>query len=201
MAKDHADKGKKPFVRHNEFIRIPQVLVIHDDKNLGLMNTRDALNLARTHNLDLVEVNPTARPPVCHIRDYGKFMFEKSKKEKVKSTSSKEKEVSFKYVIDDHDLETKANQTRRFLEKGMKVKLLVFFEKREKAHKDQGFVILNKMIELLKDVAVVERPPAFEGGNVVARVDLKQEVKKGAKKESKKENKKADSPTEAKKPA
>lgn len=182
MAFDKPDhrKPKKDWVRHNEQIRLPQIVVIHEGKNLGTMQTRDALNLARSLFLDLVEVAPTARPPVCHIRDYGKFMFDRSKKKKEseKSAGPKEKEIDFRYVIGEHDLETKANQIRKFLDKGIKVKCVCKFKAREKAHKDQGFVILNKLIELLKDISTVEMAPRFEGQNVICRLDVKKEAKK-----------------------
>lgn len=179
MSRDKADFFKKKnWVRHNEQIRIPQVLVIQDGNNLGVMSTRDALALARNAGLDLVEISPTARPPVCHIMEYGKYMYDKQKKEKAKQHTQKEKEISFRYVIDDHDLQTKANQCKKFIESGMRVKLVVWFKQREKAHKDQGFGVLNKIIEMTKDYAVVYKAPAFEGGNVTARLDPKKEVSK-----------------------
>lgn len=179
MAKDKADNKKKDWIRHNEQIKIPQVVVIQDGNNLGTMQTRDAITLARSLGLDLVEVSPHSRPPVCRIMDYGKFMYDKSKK-KQKSAALKEKEVSFRYVTDEHDLETKANQAKKFLSKGMKVKLTVKFKDRQKAHKNLGFEVLNKVIELLKEVASVEMEPRYEGGNVVAKLDI---VKKDTKKE------------------
>lgn len=167
-------KGEqKDFVRHNESIRIPKVLVVHEGKNLGVMDTRDALRQARFLGLDLVEVAPKARPPVCQIMDYGKYMYEKQKRTKNKGHATKEKELSFRYVIDDHDLETKANQARKFLEKGHKVKFVVKFKAREKAHKDKGFAALSKIIALLDDVASVEKAPGFEGYNLTARLDAK----------------------------
>ncbi len=178
--KSDKDKAKKNWVRHNEQIRIPQILVIQDGKNLGVMQTKDALALARSVGLDLVEVAPHSRPPVCQILDYGKYMFDKSKKDKQKSTEQKEKEISFRYVTSDGDLETKANQAKKFLEKGMRVKLTVKFKAREKAHKDMGFDILRKVIEMLKDVSSVETPPKFEGQNVIARLNV---IKKDTKKE------------------
>lgn len=180
MVKDKADgkKSSKDWVRHNEQIRIPQVLVVQDGKNMGVMQTRDALALARGVGLDLVEVAPHSRPPVCQIMDYGKFMFDRSKKQKQKGNQTKEKEISFRYVIDGHDLETKANQAKKFLEKGMKVKLVVKFKQREKAHKNMGFTVLNKIIEMLKEDASVETAPKFEGENVIARLDVKKEHKK-----------------------
>lgn len=164
---------KKNWVRHNEQIRIPRILVVQDGKNLGEMFTRDALALARNAGLDLVEVSPYSRPPVCQIMDYGKFMYDKSKKDKQKSPQIKEKEIAFRYVIDQHDLETKANQAKGFLEKGMRVKLVVKFKAREKAHKDLGFDVIRRVIEILKDVSTVEIQPKFEGANVIARLDVK----------------------------
>ncbi len=188
MVNEKADFNKtKPWVRHNEQIRIPQICVIQDGRNLGTMQTRDALALARSLGLDLVEVAADVRPPVCRIMDYGKFMFEKSKKEKRQNTGPDEKEIRFRYVTDGHDLETKANQAKKFLEKGIKVKLVVKFKAREKAHKDLGFAILAKVIEMLKDDSSVEMEPRLEGGNVMAKLDIKKEVKKEAKKELKKD--------------
>jgi translation initiation factor IF-3 len=144
---------------------------------LGTMQTRDALALARSVGLDLVEVAPNVRPPVCRIMDYGKFMFDKSKKDKSQGAAQKEKEICFRYVINTHDLETKVNQAKKFLEKGMKVKLVVTFKQREKAHKNLGFEILNKAIDMLKDVVSVESEPKYEGANVVAKLDVKKEAK------------------------
>ena len=190
---DRADnKPKKNWVRHNEQIRIPQICVIQDGKNLGTMNTRDALNLARSLGLDLVEVAPDVRPPVCRIMDYGKFMFDKSKKEKHQSGGQKEKEVCFRYVTDTNDLMTKSNQVKKFIEKGFKVKLVVKFKNREKAHKDLGFEVLNKVIEMLKESCSVEAEPKFEGGNVVAKLDTKKVAKKESKKEANNESTESD---------
>lgn len=172
---------KKDFVRHNHMIRVPNVRLVKDGENLGVVPTAQAQAEARNAGLDLVEVAPNAKPPVCAIMDYGKYMFERSKKAKDnKSSKTKEKELSFRYVISDHDLETKANQARKFLEKGDKVKLVVKFKKREKAHKDQGWDAIRKMIELLADVATVEKEPAFEGGNITARLEWKKESKDGS---------------------
>lgn len=173
-------RPKKDWVRCNEQIRIPQVLVIHEGRNLGVMSNRDALALARANDLDLVEVSPNARPPVCQIMDYGKFMFERQKKQKealAKQSQNREKEVDFRYVIGPGDLETKANHIRGFLAKGFKVKCVCKFKQREKAHKDQGFELLNRVIELVKDVAVVETPPKYEGANVMCKLDIKKESK------------------------
>ena len=166
--------------RCNDRIRIPEIRVICDGKNLGVMKTKDALAKAKEMELDLVEVSPTSRPPVCQIMDYGKFMYEKSKRAKDnKSSTIKEKEIAFRYVIDSHDLDTKANQAKKFLEKGFRVKLVVKFKAREKAHKEQGFSVLNTLITQLSEVAEIEKEPGFEGSSVTAKL----KYKKGAKSE------------------
>lgn len=171
------DKRKKDFVRHNEQIRVPQVLLIEDGRNLGVTATSVALAKARAIGLDLVEVAPQGRPPVCQIMDYGKFMFDKQKKSKDKSHSQKEKEISFRYVIGEHDLATKAGQVRQFLAKGDKVRVVVKFKQREKAHKDMGFEAIDKLVNLVADVAMLEKPASFEGSNLVARLLVKKDKK------------------------
>ncbi|MDB5078271.1 MAG: translation initiation factor [Chloroflexi bacterium] len=133
------------------------------------MKTRDALTLARTQNLDLVEVAPTAQPPVCRILDYGKYRYEQGKKEKEAHKSQKVitiKEVRLRPKIGDHDLKTKGNQARGFLEDGHKVKMTVLFRGREMAHQDIGREVLNEMIDMLKDVALIEQAPRVEGRNM-----------------------------------
>lgn len=166
--------------RCNERIRIPEIRVICDGKNLGIMKTKDALAKAKEMELDLVEVSPTARPPVCNIMDFGKFLYEKNKRAKDnKSSQLKEKEIVFRYVIDTHDLETKANQAKKFLEKGFRVKLTVKFKAREKAHKDQGFAAIKSMIAHLSEVADVDKEPGFEGHNVTAKLKQKKGTAKG----------------------
>lgn len=182
MAKARKSDNNKDFVRSNERIRIYEVLLIHDGQNLGVMKTQDALAKAIEVGLDLVEVAPNSRPPVCQIMDYGKYMYEKNKKKKQHIV--RDKEVSFRYVIDDHDLETKANQIKKFISKGHKVKIVVKFKAREKVHKDKGFVALDKLIAMLGDVVTVEKPPGFEGHCVTARLD-KKEPKDGSSKTEK----------------
>jgi len=168
------DNSKKDRVRCNEQIRIPQVLVIHDGKNLGVMQSRSALQLAKSFDLDLVEVAPNARPPVCHIIDYGKYMYDKQKKQKEsnsKQNQVKEKEIDFRYVIADGDLNTKSNQIRVFLTKGYKVKCVCKFRQRENAHKNQGFEVFKKLLDSLNDIAAVESPPKLDGTNIVCRLE------------------------------
>ncbi|MBN9391846.1 MAG: translation initiation factor IF-3 [Chloroflexi bacterium] len=157
-------------LRVNERIRVPEIRVIDENgEQLGIMKTREALALARSQNNDLVEVAPNAQPPVCRIMDYGKYRYEQDKKEKEARKSQKVitiKEVRLRPKIDDHDLKTKGNQARGFLEEGHKVKMTVLFRGREMAHQDIGREVLNEMIDMLKDVAQIEQAPRVEGRNM-----------------------------------
>jgi translation initiation factor IF-3 len=157
------------FTRKNEQIRHNRVLVIYEGNKLGEMSSRDAQYRARELGLDLVEVAPNARPPVCSIMDYGRFQYEKSKKQPAANVS-KEKEFCLRYVIDDHDLQTKMNQAKRFLEKGDRVKIIIKFKARENAHKDAGWVIINKAIEMLAAFGVPEKPAAMDGNRIVVKI-------------------------------
>jgi translation initiation factor IF-3 len=164
--------GHRDSVRSNFQIKAPQVRVVRDGHNLGIMEVYEARRIAQDLGLDLVEISPGSKPPVCQVMDYGKFMYEKSKKQKDhKSSQIKEKEICFRYVIDDHDLQTKANQAKKFLEKGFKVKLMVKFKARENAHKDQGFVAMKKCIEMIGDTGTLEKSPSLEGGTIVSRLN------------------------------
>lgn len=174
MFNKRPQQPKKTFTRVNEQIRISPILVVKDGQKLGTMPNYEALRLARDEGLDLVEISPNARPPVCSIMDYGKFKFDQSKKKKEsKGASQKEKEVSFRYIIGDHDLETKVNQIKGWLEEGERVKITVKFKGRENAHKDEGMTVINKCLELLKDVANVEKKPTFEGSQIITRLTKK----------------------------
>jgi translation initiation factor IF-3 len=154
-------------LRVNERIRVPEIRVIDENgEQLGILRTREALATARQRNLDLVEVAPTAQPPVCRIMDYGKYRYEQTKKERDARKNQKVievKEVRLTPKIDDHDVETKARQARGFVEDGHKVKLSVKFRGRENAHPEIGRDLLLQFADLLKDVAVVEQPARLEG--------------------------------------
>ncbi len=138
-------------------------------KQVGIMSTRDALNLAYEQGLDLVEVAPQANPPVCKIMDYGKYIYQQQKKmqeAKKKQVQVQLKEVKLRPKTDEHDLNTKKNHIRRFLAKGDRCKVTIFFRGREILHKDQGERILRSLIEEMEDVAKVEQGPKFEGKNM-----------------------------------
>lgn len=144
-------------------------MIDENNEQAGILKTRDALALARQRNLDLVEVAPTAQPPVCRLLDYGKYRYEQTKKERDARKTQKVisiKEVRLRPKIDDNDLKTKSKQARGFLEEGHKVKMSVLFRGRELAHTDIGRDLLNQMSDLLKDAAVIEQSPKMEGKNM-----------------------------------
>jgi translation initiation factor IF-3 len=158
--------------RVNERIRIREVRLIDDEGNqVGIIATRDALEMARQKGLDLVEVAPNAVPPVCRLMDYGKFRYEQSRKERESRKNQhvvELKEVRIRPKIDDHDLETKGRQAAKFLDHGDKVKLTVLFRGREMAHPDIGKGLLDQLLELLKTHGTVEQSPRLEGRAMTA---------------------------------
>lgn len=153
--------------RVNERIRIREVRLIDEEGNqIGIIPTRDALDMARQRGLDLVEVAPNAVPPVCRIMDYGKFRYEQSRKERESRKNQhvvELKEVRIRPKIDDHDLETKGRQAAKFLDHGDKVKLTVLFRGREMAHPDLGKALLDQLIDQLQTHGTVEQAPRLEG--------------------------------------
>jgi len=130
------------------------------------MPVQQALDIARERELDLVEVAPTAVPPVCRLLDYGKFKYEQAKKEReTRKTqhASVLREIRMRPKIDSHDLQMKARNAEKFLKGGDKVKVTVMFRGREMVHPEIGRAILDQVAEQLKDVSVIERPPNMEG--------------------------------------
>jgi len=153
--------------RVNERIRIREVRLIDDEGNqVGIIPTRDALEMARERGLDLVEVAPNAVPPVCRLMDYGKFRYEQSRKERESRKSqhvTRVKEVRIEPKIGDHDLETKGRQAAKFLEGGDKVKISVLFRGRSITHPELGRELLDQLQEQLKEYGTVEQTPRMEG--------------------------------------
>jgi len=143
-----------------------------DGKQLGIMRTREALELAYSLGLDLVEVAPTANPPVCKVMDYGKFKYEEKKrmKEAKKRQTGDLKEISFRPSISKHDFETKLRKVRTFLEQGHKVKIRIFFKGREIVHQDLGRKLLSEVLDEIRDMADVENPPRMEERNLITLV-------------------------------
>jgi translation initiation factor IF-3 len=140
-------------------------LIAEDGEQVGIISLDDAQRLAEERELDLVEVAPNATPPVCRLMDYGKFRYEQSKKEREARKHQKQtelKEVRLRPKTDEHDLEVKAKQARRFLQGGDKVKFTLRFRGRELAHTNIGREILEQLVDRLRDVAVVEQKPTLE---------------------------------------
>jgi len=148
------------------------VRVIDDEgKQIGILPPFEALKMAREKNLDLVEVSPTAQPPVCRIMDFGKYLYEQEKKERAAKKHQKIitiKEVKFRINVDEHDYEFKKNHVIRFLEDGDKVKATIFFRGREMTHTNLGRQILDRLIKDIGDKGVVEFRPRMEGNTLHA---------------------------------
>ena len=158
---------KEKGLRINEQIRVREVRLIDDEgEQKGIVPTIEALAMAKERSLDLVEVAPTANPPVCKILDYGKYRFETEKKlrdSKKKQKLLKIKEIRMQPKIGSGDLEFKSNHIQEFLNEGNKVKVTVRFRGRELAHTDLGLVVLQEVLKRLNDDYVVEKQPAMEG--------------------------------------
>ncbi|MET0257215.1 translation initiation factor IF-3 [Aureimonas pseudogalii] len=162
-----APPAQKEGPRSNRDIRVPQVQLIDTDgHNRGAINTSEALALAEEAGLDLVEIVPTANPPVCKILDLGKLKYEGQKKAAEARRRQKiieVKEIKMRPNIDDHDYETKMKAVRRFFEEGDKVKLTLRFRGREMAHQELGMQLLNRVREETAEISKVEAEPKLEG--------------------------------------
>jgi translation initiation factor IF-3 len=157
--------------RINERIRVPQVRLIDEKgEQVGVVPTFQALQMARDRGLDLMEVSPNASPPVCKICDYGKFKYEKKKKEheaKKKQTVIKVKEIQLRPQTEEHDLEYKFKNIRQFLEDGDKAKITILFRGREITYVDQGYKIMRDLADKVKDIGIVEATPKLEGKKLI----------------------------------
>ena len=157
--------------RINHQIRIRQIRVIDEDnEQLGVLETADALALAVRKGLDLVEIAPNQRPPVCRIMDYGKFKYEEKKKEQAsrrKQHQVQVKELRVRPGTGEHDLQTKVKRAREFLEGGDKVLVCCLFRGRQMAHKEVGEQVINEVVKHLADIAKVEAPVRQEGRRMV----------------------------------
>jgi translation initiation factor IF-3 len=152
--------------RINHFIRVPQVRLVGDNVEVGIYAIQDAMRIAQAQQLDLVEISPTADPPVCKVVDYNKFLYDKKKKEKemkAKSKSAEVKEIRFTPGTDDHDFDFKAKHAEKFLKDGNKVKAYVQFKGRAIMFKERGELVLLKFAERLAEVGQPEGLPKLEG--------------------------------------
>lgn len=159
-----------------------------DDQNeqLGILTPQQALKIAEERGLDLVEVAPTAQPPVCRIMDYGKFLYEQEKKERAAKKNQKQivlKEVKFSVNVDEHDYVTKRNHVLRFLSEGDKVKASLRFRGREMAHQNLGRDVLDRLIKEVGDKGIVEFRPRMEGNTMHAILAPPKQVPGGKKQE------------------
>lgn len=154
-------------IRYNFKIRVPEVRVIGADGNqLGVMSPKEGIKIAQEDNLDLVEVSPNAKPPVCKIMDYGKYVYDLNKKEKEAKKKQKVihlKEVKIGPKIEEHDYQTKLRNARRFLSRGDRVKVTMFFRGREKAHAERGEKILDRFVADIQEIADLEKRTKLEG--------------------------------------
>lgn len=144
-----------------------------DGTQIGVIPTREAQSIANKRGLDLVEVSPTAKPPVCRIMDHGKYRYEQSKQQRqagAKQTRVKLKEVKFHINVEKHDYDTKLRHAIKFFEKGHRVKFSLFYRGRERAHKELGFELMERVMEDLKEHAQVDQKPKLMGRNVVMQM-------------------------------
>ena len=158
-------------LRINEEIRASEIRMVEDGEESVILPLRTALEHAAERGLDLVEISPNAKPPVCKIMDYGKYRFDQMKREKEARKNQRViqlKEVKFRPNIEEHDFMTKVNNAQHFLSDGDKVKAKIMFRGREITHPELGKALLEKMTELLAEVAVIEKAPKVEGKNMTA---------------------------------
>ncbi|MDX5321791.1 MAG: translation initiation factor IF-3 [Bacteroidota bacterium] len=159
-------KRNEPEHRINDRIRAQEIRLVGADIEQGVYSLADAKKLAEEKGLDLVEISPTANPPVCKIIDYGKFLYEQKKKQKeMKANAVKTviKEIRFGPNTDEHDVEFKLKHALKFLEEGAKVRAYVFFKGRSIIYKERGEVLLLQFAERLQEVGKVEQMPKMEG--------------------------------------
>ncbi len=155
----------------NEDIRDREVRLIDvDGEQLGVVSTKDAMNIAIEKKLDLVKIAPNAKPPVCKVMDYGKFKYEQAKKEKEakkKQKTTQVKEIRLSLNIESNDMQTKANNAIKFLENGDRVKVSLRFKGRQLGHTEFGYEVINKFAEYIGENGQMEKRPSFEARSLV----------------------------------
>jgi translation initiation factor IF-3 len=162
---------ERDLTRINERIRVPEIRLIDETgQQVGIMKTSEALKIAQDRDLDLVEVAPDAKPPVCRILDYSKYKYEQAQKQKAArkhQTQINVREIKFRPKIAQHDYDTKKGHVIRFLNGRDKVKVTIMFRGREMAHPERGEQLLNRLADELGELAVVEQRPQQDGRNMV----------------------------------
>lgn len=158
-------------LRINKEIRSREVRLIDDDgQQVGIVDTRKALEMAALDGLDLVEISPNSNPPVCKLLDYGKYKYEiekKAKENKRKQAQTELKEMQFRLSVDIGDYQTKIGHVKRFLLAGDKAKVVIRFRGREMQHKDQGYELLQKIAQDVSNLGIIEQQPKQEGRNMI----------------------------------
>ncbi|MEE6187548.1 Translation initiation factor IF-3 [Mycovorax composti] len=171
---------KETLHRINHNIKAPQVRLVGDNVEVGIYPIQEALKIAQQQELDLVEISPTADPPVCKVIDYNKFLYDKKKKEKeikAKSKVTEVKEIRFTPNTDDHDFDFKAKHAEGFLKDGNKVKAYVQFKGRAIQFQDRGQLLLLKFAERLAEFGTLESMPKLEGKRMLAMIAPKSKKK------------------------
>lgn len=181
IRKGKGSRSREPEVRINQRIRAKEVRLIDEaGQQLGVVPTREALNMSNERGVDLVEVSPNADPPVCRLMDYGKYKYELKKQATAKKQKSQIiKEVKFRPNIGNHDLDVKINRIREFLEDENKAKIRIFFRGREIVHPEIGRMLANKIVERVSDVGGIDMPPRLEGKNLIMVLSPKKSSRGG----------------------
>lgn len=165
-------------LRINRQIRVPTVrLIDENEEQMGIKSIEDAIRMAEERGFDLVEVAPKANPPVCKILDYGKYLYRLNKQEQKQKKSQKQGEIKgirMTFRIDQHDLETKINRAKEFIEDRNSVKVMLVFRGREAAHSDLARGKMDQFLTALKDIAQVEEPPKMQGNQMIMILTPKQ---------------------------
>ncbi len=144
-------------------------MISNTGEQLGIMSLNEAMNLAESDNLDLIEIAPNSQPPVAKIMDWGKYQYQKTKeqqKNRRKSRSNELKQMRIGLKISDNDLEIKLNKVKKFLAKGNKVKIQVVFKGREMAHKELGYQMIERIVNILGDDVITDKKPQMSGRNL-----------------------------------
>ncbi len=182
---------KKNLPKKNQFINASQIQLINSEgENLGIKKKEEAIKIAEEEGLDLIEINPNAKPPICKIMDYSKYLYDKKKKQKNSKGKAKEqKELRFSPVIEQHDVDVRVKKTRKFLAKGHNVKLTIFRKGRQTL--EQAKEVMDNLLEIFQEYNTIENSPRQEGRKLY--ITLKAEKKKEeTQKEEKSENKKTE---------
>lgn len=174
-------KNKGPEYRINREIRAQFVRVVGDNIEPEILSISEALARAESFELDLIEISPNASPPVCKMADYSKFLYQlKKKKKEIEANSQKEviKEIRFSPQTDEHDFNFKLNHAKNFLKDGCKVKAYVFFKGRSILYKEQGEILLLKLVQELEELGKIDKMPVLEGKRMQVMILPKQAKKK-----------------------